>query len=180
MGPCAGHARRRDSPLHRTARANSPRTPTMNHISWLLAFAHLLGLGIGLGAIWARARWLRSAPDRMAVRQALVADTWWGIAAAIWISTGLARLFMGTEKPFAYYMGNHLFWAKMLLLAAILALEVAPMVALIRWRMALRRGAEPDTRAAGRYATVSVIQGWLVMLMVLTATGMARGIGTHE
>ena len=127
-----------------------------------------------------RAKALRGAPEPSALRQALVADTWWGIAAALWISTGLARLLMGTDKPLAYYLGNHFFWAKMLLLVAILALEVAPMVALIRWRMARARGAEPDTRAAARYATISVIQGWLVMLMVLTATGMARGFGTHE
>jgi putative membrane protein len=147
---------------------------------WLLAFVHLLALGMGLGAIRGRAGALRRLPDPLALKQALMADTAWGIAAALWISTGLVRLFMGTEKPFTYYMGNHFFWGKMLLLLTILALEVPPMMALTRWRMALRRGAVPDTSAAARFARTSAIQGWLVVLMVLAATGMARGFGTRE
>jgi len=39
------------------------------------------------------------------------------------------------------------------------------------------RGAVPDTRAANRFAQISFIQAALVVLMVLAATGMARGYG---
>ena len=63
------------------------------------------------------------------------------------------------------------------LLAAILFLEVGPMIALIRWRVAVARGAVPDTRAASRLARISFVQGILVVLMVLAATAMARGYG---
>ena len=60
-------------------------------IRWLLAALHLLALGIGLGAVWVRGNALRGQPDKPALQQAFLADTFWGIAAALWIVTGLLR-----------------------------------------------------------------------------------------
>ena len=48
----------------------------------------------------------------------------------------------------AYYLGNHLFWGKMGILAVMLILEVAPMVTLIRWRR-LHGAGQPVAGAAG-------------------------------
>jgi putative membrane protein len=147
-------------------------------LRWLLAAAHLLGLGIGLGAVWARARLIGAAPlDGPALRRVFTADAWWGVAAVVWISTGLWRLFAATEKPTAYYLANHAFYAKMALLAAILLLEIWPMVTLIRWRVAWAQGRVPDTGPARRIAAISYAQAGLVVLMVLAATAMARGLG---
>jgi putative membrane protein len=146
-------------------------------IRWLLAAGHLLALGIGLGAVWARGRALRGELDALGLRRAFYADTWWGIAAILWIGTGLTRAFGGYEKASSYYLHNHFFWAKMGLLAAILILELRPMVSLIQWRRIVARGGVPDTRFASRFAQVSFAQAGLVVLMVLAATAMARGYG---
>jgi putative membrane protein len=146
-------------------------------IRWLLAAVHLLALGVGLGAVWARGRALAGELDAAGLRRAFYADTWWGIGAIAWIGTGLARAFGGFEKGSFYYLHNHFFWAKMGLLAAILILEVRPMIALIQWRRVAGRGGVPDTRTAGKLAPISFIQAGLVVLMVLAATGMARGYG---
>jgi putative membrane protein len=146
-------------------------------ILWLFAAFHLLGLGFGLGAVWARGRALRGELDVAGLRRVFYADTWWGVAALVWISTGLVRAFGGLEKGSAYYLHNHLFWGKMTLLLLILILEISPMLALIRWRTQVGRGELPDTRPAGRFARVSFLQAVLVRLMVLAATGMARGYG---
>jgi putative membrane protein len=146
-------------------------------IRWLFAALHLLGLGVGLGAVWARARALRGPLDPSGLRRVFYADSWWGVAAALWIGTGLVRVISGLEKGMDYYLQNHVFWGKMALLLAILVLEVAPMVTLIRWRIQLGRGQTPDTRLAGRFASVSYLQAVLIILMVLAATAMARGIG---
>ena len=146
-------------------------------IRWLLAALHLLALGVGLGAVWARGRALRGTLDVPGLRRAFYADTWWGLAALVWIGTGLIRAFGGFEKGSFYYLHNHFFWMKMALLAVILALEIGPMINLIRWRGQVRRGELPDTRAAGRMARISFIQAGLVVLMVIAATGMARGFG---
>ena len=147
-------------------------------LRWLLAAAHLLGLGIGLGAVWARARALGGrTPDLGAVRRALTADAWWGAAAAIWVATGLVRLLAGTEKPTSYYLQNHAFWGKMALFVAILALELRPIVTFTRWRAIVRRGEMPPLGPAPALARISYIQAVLVVLMVLAATAMARGLG---
>ena len=146
-------------------------------LQWFLATVHLLGLGIGLGAVWARARALAGRLDPDGLRRTFAADTWWGVAAALWISTGLWRLFAATEKSTDFYLSNHVFWTKMVLLVGILAMEVRPMVTLIRWRKSVAAGSVPDTSSAGRLARVSRIQAVLVVLMVLAATAMARGLG---
>ncbi len=147
-------------------------------LRWLLAAVHLLGLGVGLGSVWARARLLGGAPlDAVTLRRALTADVWWGIAAMLWIGSGLWRLFAATEKTTAYYLGNHVFWTKMALLAGILLLEVRPIVVLSAWRRRVARNETPDLRAAAGIARTSYIQVVLVILMVLTATAMARGMG---
>jgi putative membrane protein len=146
-------------------------------IRWLFAAVHLLALGVGLGAVWARGRALRGQLDAAGLRRVFYTDSWWGVAALLWIGTGLVRAFGGLEKGTAYYLGNHLFWGKMSLLVLILLLELGPMIALVRWRMELSRGTQPDTRAAPAFARISFVQAVLVMLMVLAATGMARGYG---
>jgi putative membrane protein len=146
-------------------------------IRWLFAAVHLLALGVGLGAVWARGRALREQLDPAGLRRVFYADSWWGISALLWIGTGLVRAFGGLEKGSAYYLGNHLFWAKMGLLVLILLLELRPMIALVRWRIELTRGDQPDTHSAPTFARISFLQAVLVTLMVLAATGMARGFG---
>jgi putative membrane protein len=87
------------------------------------------------------------------------------------------RVFGGFEKGADYYLHEPLFHVKMTLLVVILVLEVPSMLALMRWRAALRKKAPPDLRRARYYARLSVIQSVVLILMVFAATGMARGIG---
>ena len=72
-------------------------------IRWLLAAFHLLALGVGLGAVWARGRALQAHLDVPGLRRVFYADTWWGIAALAWIGTGLVRAFGGYEKGSFYF-----------------------------------------------------------------------------
>jgi putative membrane protein len=146
-------------------------------LRWLLATLHLLALGIGLGAVWSRGRALRSELDGRELRRVFRADALWGAAAALWVGTGVWRLLADLEKPTTYYMQNHVFLTKMGLLLVILVLEVWPMVTLMRWRRSFAGGEPVDTRAGPRLARISFVQAWVVVLMVLAATAMARGIG---
>jgi putative membrane protein len=146
-----------------------------------LAAVHLLALGIGLGAVFGRARALSNLTDAAALRRAFAADTWWGIAALLWIGTGLWRVLGGIEKTPSYYWTNHVFLAKMGLLALILVLELWPMVTLIRWRIAQGRGSLPPMgilRGTARgLARISDVQTLLIIGMVIAAVMMARGYG---
>lgn len=76
------------------------------------------------------------------VSRAFIADTWWGAAAGLWITTGLWRLLEGTEKETSYYFHNRFFMAKMAILVVILVLEIRPMIVMTRWRRALKKSAE--------------------------------------
>jgi putative membrane protein len=143
----------------------------------LLAALHLLALGIGLGAVWGRAAALRRPLDTDGLRRVFAADTWWGVAGVVWIATGLARAFGGFEKGSAHYLGNPLFHLKMALLALLLALELVPIVTLIRWRIRFARGEPIDGTAARAMARISVAQAAIVAAMVALAVALARGVG---
>jgi putative membrane protein len=145
---------------------------------WVLAALHLVALGIGLGAIWARARGLRVPLDSPgSLRRVFYADTMWGVAALLWIATGLTRALGGFEKGTTYYGHNSFFLAKMALLVIILGLEVHPTMTLTRWRRQLARGEHVRTEAASGIARISAVQAILVIAMVFAATAMARGMG---
>jgi putative membrane protein len=105
---------------------------------------------------------------------------WWGIAAFLWIGTGVWRLFAGLEKHTGYYFQNHFFLTKMGLLGIILVLEVWPMITLIRWRRQVMAGTLPGTRVATAMARISFAQAALVVLMVFLAAAMARGYGVSS
>ena len=149
----------------------------MRAASAILSSLHLLAVAIGLPAIVMRHRALLGPLDVAAIRRMLVADNLWGLAAVLWIVTGPGRAFGPLEKGTVFYMSSPLFWVKMGLFLTIFALELAPMVAFIRWRMALRKGAMPDVSRARTYAALSGIQAALVVVIVFVASFMARGFG---
>ena len=144
-------------------------------LRWVVASLHLLALPLGLGAVWARNRALLRARETHDLGRIFVADNLWGLAAALWIGTGLLRAFAGLEKGTSYYLHDRVFYIKMGLLVVILLLEIWPMTTLIRWRIGARRGATLDLSAAPVLARISRIQAGLVVLMVFAATALARG-----
>ena len=146
-------------------------------ISAIVSALHLLALGVGLPAVFMRGRALKGRLDRESLRRLLAADTAWGVAAALWLVTGLLRAFTGLEKGSAFYLASHLFWLKMSLFVVVVLLEVRPMVTLIRWRGTLRRGGTPDTSAARGLYHLNHVQLALVVVMVFVAAFMARGFG---
>ncbi|AOE61319.1 DUF2214 family protein [Pseudomonas corrugata] len=144
---------------------------------WSLAVIHLLAFALGLWAVLTRGTALRRlAGGADAVRNVLMADNVWGLSALVLLVTGGMRAFGGYEKGSDYYLHQPLFHLKMTLLLLILLLELLPMITLIKWRMALGKGATIDASKAGRLARISHIEALLLVLMVIAATGMARGV----
>jgi putative membrane protein len=146
-------------------------------IAAVVSSLHLLALAIGLSSVFLRGRALKGRLDHDGVRRLLAADNAWGVAAVLWLVTGLLRAFAGLEKGTDFYLRSPLFWAKMALFLAILALEIRPMRTFIRWRMQLGRGLPVDTAAARGLYTLNHIELALVVVMVFVASMMARGIG---
>ncbi|ABC38498.1 DUF2214 family protein [Burkholderia thailandensis] len=149
-------------------------------VRWLLAAVHLLAFGFAFASISARNRALkRVAASRQPadLPDVFKADAIWGVSALVLITTGIVRAFGGFEKGGDYYLHAPLFHLKMGALALILVLELAPMTGLIRWRVSARRGMLPDLARAPAYARIGHVQAMLIAMIVLAATGMARGVG---
>jgi putative membrane protein len=138
-------------------------------LSAIMSALHLIALAIGLPSVYLRGRALRGPLDAAGLRRLFAADSVWGVAAVVWIATGLLRAFAGLEKGSAFYLGSTLFWTKMGLLLLLLALEAWPMATFIRWRIA----------AARALFLVNHAEMALVVLMVFAASFMARGFGAR-
>ncbi|AWM93194.1 DUF2214 domain-containing protein [Pseudomonas sp. 31-12] len=146
-------------------------------VHWSLAAIHLLAFALGFWAVLTRGTAFRQlAAGAREARRVLMADNLWGISAVLLLVTGGMRAFGGYEKGTDYYLHQPLFHLKMTLFVLILLLEVAPMITLIKWRIALSRGAPINTGRAKLFARISHVEGLLVLLMVVAATGMARGV----
>jgi len=145
--------------------------------NWLLASVHLLAFGYALASILRRSRGLRRCTSTEDLPVIFSADNGWGLSALVLIVTGAMRAFGGFGKGASYYFHEPLFYVKMAALVLILLLEIAPMMALLRWRVAVRRGDVPDLTRASGYAYIGAWQTVLLFVMVFAASGMARGIG---
>ena len=144
--------------------------------SSIVAALHYLALAIGLPAIFLRGRALKGTLDDAGLRRLFAADSMWGVAAALWLATGLLRAFAGLEKGSAYYLQSHGFYLKMGLFVAVVILELRPMLTFMKWRQAHRQGARIDTGSARSLFQVCHIQMSIVVAMVFVASAMARGL----
>jgi putative membrane protein len=150
-------------------------------IAILLAGLHFIALPIGMGGLFMRGRYLRALRSRgrdSAVLPALfAADSFWGVAAILWIATGLTRVFGGIEKQPDFYLRNGMFWVKMGLFLLVFLLELGPMVTFIRWRVAEKRQAPlASFDRLPRLVSVNDIQLVLLLVMPFVAAAMARGV----
>lgn len=143
-------------------------------ISALLSATHLLTLALGLGAVFARGRALARPLDDAGWRRLLAADNAWGIAAGLWIASGLARVFFGGKET-SFYWRNGFFWVKLALFGLVFLLELAPMTTFIRVRAARRRGAPLPQFSIETYRRINTAETVLVVAIVFVATFMARG-----
>jgi putative membrane protein len=144
--------------------------------SAILASLHYLALAIGLPAVFLRGRALAGSLDDDGLRRLFAADTTWGVAAILWLATGLLRVFAGLEKGSAYYLSNHTFYAKMALFGLVLILEIWPMLTFIRWRRARSKGMPVDTAHRRMLAGINATEVAIVVLIVFVASAMARGL----
>jgi putative membrane protein len=147
----------------------------------VMSALHVLTLGLGLGAVFVRGlrlRALRRAPTDATVLNGLfAADGLWGLAAMLWIATGLVRAFAGIEKASTFYTRNGFFFVKMALFLAIFLLELRPIRTFTAWRRARRVGGTPWTTApVDSLIRINNAELVLTVLIPFVAALMARGV----
>ena len=76
-------------------------------IRYIFAVLHLIALSIGIAAVYGRWRALRKVKSTADLGAVFHADNWYGVAAILWVVTGLLRAYGGLEKGSAYYLENH-------------------------------------------------------------------------
>lgn len=145
-----------------------------------LSALHVLALAIGFAAVFTRGRRLRdlrrSPEDPAILTQLFQADSFWGLAALLWIATGFFRAFGRLEKTPDFYLRNGFFWVKMALFALILALELRPMATFIGWRSSRARGvSRVGETNLGALIAINDAETGLVLLIPFVAALMARG-----
>jgi len=140
----------------------------------ILSAVHMLTLALGLGAIVARGRALAGTLDEAGWKRLLAADNAWGVAALLWIASGLGRVFYGGKET-VFYWRNGFFWMKMALFGMVFALELAPMITFIRVRAARGRGARLPGIPVETFRRINAAETALVIAIVFAAAFMARG-----
>ena len=143
-------------------------------VAALLSAIHLLTLALGAGALFARGRALLRPLDEAGWNRLLAADSAWGVAALLWIASGLARVFFGGKEP-SFYWRNGFFWVKLALFGMVFALELRPMMTFIRVRSARSKGMPVPPFPIDAYRRINAIELALVVAIVFVAAFMARG-----
>src|SRR6476620_1141292 len=131
----------------------------------------MLTLAIGFAAIFARGRALAGPLDAAGWRRLLAADNVWGVAAGLWIASGLGRVFFGGKEPI-FYWHNGFFWVKLALFGLVFALELTPMMTFIRVRAARRRHTALPRFSVNAYRRVNNAELVLVVAIVFVAAFM--------
>jgi putative membrane protein len=142
--------------------------------SAVLSAIHVLTLALGLGAVVTRGRALARPLDEAGWQRLLAADNLWGIAAGLWIASGLARVFFGGKEP-SFYWRNGFFWIKLALFGVVFALELTPMMTFIRVRTARRRRMLLPRFSVEAFRRINTAEVVLVVAIVFAAAFMARG-----
>jgi putative membrane protein len=143
-------------------------------ISALLSAVHVLTLALGLGAVFMRGRALGGPLDEAGWQRLLAADSVWGVAAGLWIASGLGRVFFGGKEP-GFYWHNGFFWVKLGLFGVVFALELTPMVTFIRVRSARRHSRALPRFSVEAYRRINSAEVVLIVAIVFVAAFMARG-----
>lgn len=142
-----------------------------------IAAVHLLSLVFGVTFLLMRASALKALNQQSDVPRVLFWDNIYGLLAMIWLGSGLWRAFGGLEKGSDYYLRNHVFWTKLLFVAAILACETPILVALIRTRIQRGRGNVADLGRLTRLIRLHWYELGAIVFAALCAVFMARGVG---
>jgi len=146
-------------------------------LGFVLAAVHLMSLALGVLSLTERARALAAAERDEHLKPVFFWDGAYGLVAIVWLGSGLWRAFGGVEKGSDYYLSNHVFWTKMLLLGILLVLEGYLAFTFVRWRIHLKKKEPVSLAHKARLVRFHYAEFWLILGMVAMATLMARGVG---
>jgi putative membrane protein len=116
------------------------------------------------------------------VARTRLADNGIGIGAMLLFGAGLWRLFAELEKPMGFYTANPVFWTKIGAVGVMVALELYPQYVVLPWhiRHGRKQPIEPRPGQFERMFTLCVLQLPCILVVIVCAALMARGVGLPE
>ncbi|CAN7293135.1 DUF2214 family protein [Devosia sp. LjRoot16] len=144
----------------------------------ILAIAHHLAVFTLVAIFAAEFALLRTGLEGKRLRQLASLDRAYGATAMLVIVVGVVRVIFGSAG-WEYYVGNWVFWAKMIAFLGVGLASIPPTVAILRWL----KTAKADTGFAPVAAEVSAarrflyLQAALLVFIPSFAAAMARGYG---
>lgn len=144
----------------------------------ILAIAHHLAVFTLVAIFAAEFALLRPGLEGKRLTQLGVLDRAYGATAMLVIVVGVVRVIFGSAG-WEYYVGNWVFWAKMIAFLGVGLASIPPTVAILRWL----KTAKADTGFAPVAAEVSAarrflyLQAALLVFIPSLAAAMARGYG---
>jgi len=144
----------------------------------ILAIAHHLAVFTLVAIFAAEFALLRPGIEGKRLAQLGALDRAYGGVAMLVIVVGIARVIFGSAG-WEYYVGNWVFWAKMIAFLGVGLASIAPTVAILRWVKAAKADAghtppPAEVSAARRFL---YLQAVLLVFIPSFAAAMARGYG---
>ena len=144
----------------------------------LLAYAHFLAILFLTAVLCAELAVYRQELAAPVARRLQRIDLMFGIAAAVVIVTGVARVVFGL-KGADFYLHNPIFWTKMGLFLLVGLLSIVPTVHYLRWNATLSAGADSirdEPRTYRRIRSLLIAEIVVLAFIPLCAALMSRGL----
>jgi len=140
----------------------------------LVRYAHFLGIIAIAGSLTVEHLLLKPQMTRAEIQRMSIFDAIYGIGALVAVAAGLT-LWFGVGKAAVFYSKNFIFHTKFTLVIIMAVLSAFPTIFFIK----NRKGTSPDelVEIPTRIKMLIRIQLFLLVLIPLLATLMARGIG---
>lgn len=144
----------------------------------ILAILHHLAVFTLVGIFAAEFALLRPGIEGKRLNQLASVDAAYGAAAGLVIIVGIIRVIFGAAG-WEYYVGNWVFWAKMLAFVAMGIASVPGTIAFAKWRKAAKAGSGyvPPADEVARAQRFLWLQVAIFAFIPSFAAAMARGYG---
>lgn len=143
-----------------------------------LAIAHHLAVFTLVAIFAAEFALLRPGIEGRRLDQLGALDRAYGGIAMLVIVVGILRVIFGAAG-WQYYVGNWVFWAKMVAFAGVGLASIQPTVTILRWRKAAAAdaGFSPPSAEVAASRRFLYLQAALLVFIPSFAAAMARGYG---
>ena len=145
--------------------------------SALFSAIHLYSVALAVAVFFMRFYHLGKTLDEQRIKKVFFWDNLSLLVVFLLMGTGFWRLLGELEKPLDFYLQSTAFWWKMGLLTLGWMIEMPVMITLIKWRVKVQRGVQPNTAEIHRFRKFEIVEGVCFPIIIVAASLMARGYG---